>query len=429
MNWHITLAYLTIACVNWGSIEPVNVLFNRPVSNPRIGNASLLAVAFAICSSVIICLLTLTGCVLRSSNTPLGGTRPLVKIGLAAPFEGLDRPLGYEALFGVKLALAERNATGGAGGYLVELVALNDFGEPDEARLQAGEFAADPAILGVVAGWSGDTAQAALPVYQDLTLTVVVPWSVPPELADLESGTVLVAADTRRTAEMLAQAVATTQPQRLAVVGDDESAAVYAQSMEASGLRAQIIPLTDPMDSGISEEWATREVKGQARPPDVLVLATDGALAGELLLSLDASDWVGSAFGGAEVGSAQLVDVAGDVAAGLIFVSPSPAGRDAPRTILDGSTLEKGQLGPRAVLAYDATHTLLDAIELAIQRDGHPSRQGVVSALPAVQHRGLTGPIAFDSDGRRVDAPVWLYNISNNNYPGQVLLSSQAEGE
>ena len=358
-----------------------------------------------------------------------GGTQPLIKIGLVAPFEGLDRPLGYEALAGVKLALAERNATGGVGGYRIELVALNDFGEPDESRLQARELAADPAVLGVIAGWSGDTAQMALPVYQASAVAVVVPWSVPPEFADPESGTVLVAADTWRTAEALAQAVATTQPQLIALVGDSESAAVYAQSMDDSGLRAQIIPLTDRTGSSISEEWATREIQDRVQPPDVIILATDGALAGELLLSLHASDWKGSVFGAAEVGNVQLVDVAGDVAAGLIFVSPSPAGRDVPQAIVDDSALEKEQLGPRAVLAYDATHTLLDAIELAIQRDGHPSRQGVVSALPAVRHGGLTGPIAFDSDGRRVDAPVWLYNISNNDYPGQVLLSSQVAGE
>ena len=82
------------------------------------------------------------------------------------------------------------------------------------------------------------------------------------------------------------------------------------------------------------------------------------------------------------------------------------------------------------MLAYDATHVLLDAIELAIREDGYPSRRGVAAALPKVHRYGLTGDIAFDAIGRRVDAPVWLYTIKDKQYPGQVLrLPDAASGK
>jgi ABC-type branched-subunit amino acid transport system substrate-binding protein len=117
------------------------------------------------------------------------------------------------------------------------------------------------------------------------------------------------------------------------------------------------------------------------------------------------------------------VTVAGDAAGGLIFVSPSPAGNDARKRPVDDQIPANGELGPRAVLAYDAAQVLLDAIDLAIRRDGYPSRQGVAETLPQVRRQGLTGSIAFDETGRRLDAPVWLYNIVDREYPGQVLLS------
>lgn len=393
--------------------------------NRRVDDARFPIVRYAIRTLVAICLLALAGCVLPPGMPP-GGTKPVVKIGLVAPFEGLDRPLGYEALTGVKLALAERNAAGGVGGYMVELVALNDFGEPDEARLQAGELAADPAVLGVVTGWTGETARASLPGYQQMGLAVVVPWSVPPELADREGGVVLVAADTRRIAGMLAEAIAAPYPHRLVVVGDEPSATPYAEAMRELGPWVQMIPPPSTLDAEVSRQWATYLVLSRVRPPDALVLATDGALAGELLLALDRLDWMGTAFGGVEAGSVHVVNVAGDVATGLTFASPSPAGRDALEAGGGDSALEIDELGPRAVLAYDATHVLLDAIELAIQQDGYPSRQGVVTALPTVRRYGLTGAIAFDATGRRLDAPVWFYNIMHRDYPGQVLLSPQA---
>ncbi|MEJ2558073.1 MAG: branched-chain amino acid ABC transporter substrate-binding protein [Anaerolineae bacterium] len=381
---------------------------------------------YHIFKGVILCLLVLVGCTLP------GGTQPLVKIGLAAPFEGLDRPLGYEALQGVKLALAERNAAGGVGGYKVELVALNDFDEPDEAQLQAREFAADPAVVGVVMGWTGTTTRASLPVYRQVDLAVVVPWSVPPELADREAGLVLVAADTRRVARVLADALAATRhPRRIAVVGDEASAAPYLEALDALQLPAQVIPPPGVSDDEISAKSSPGE-EGAARftpdgeQPDAVVLATDGALAGETLLALRALDWSGITFGGADAGSVHLVNVAGDVADGVTFASPAPAGRDVGQITEGDIAPEVHELGPRAVLAYDATHVLLDAIELAIRQDGYPTRRGVVAALPEVQRQGLTGNITFDVAGRRVDAPVWLYNIAHKDYPGQMLLTPWA---
>jgi hypothetical protein len=59
---------------------------------------------YMLLSATIICSLILSGCVAKPvGRALLRGTQPLLKIGLAAPFEGLDRPMGYEALTGVKL--------------------------------------------------------------------------------------------------------------------------------------------------------------------------------------------------------------------------------------------------------------------------------------------------------------------------------------
>ncbi len=379
--------------------------------------------------AILACVLVLTGCV---SSRPLdisslGGTKPLVKIGLAAPFEGLDRPLGYEALAGVKLALAERNAMGGVGGYNVELVALNDFNEPNEARFQAAEFAADPAVLGVVTGWTEKTTRASLPAYQRAGLAVAVPWSVHPELADPESGVVLIAADEQRSALVLAEAVAAAHPSRVAVVAHGPSATFYVDSMDHLQLEVTVISPPDVLDGQVIQEWITRLVSDQNQTLDALVLATDGVLAGDVLMTLAVKDWEGMTFAGVETGSVHLVNIAGSAAAGLAYVSPAPAGHDLSRAEHNSAHAGDG-LGPRGVLAYDATNVLLDAIDLAIQRDGYPSRQGIITTLPKVRRHGLTGDIAFDVTGRRIDAPVWLYKIVNSypvekSYPGRVLFS------
>jgi ABC-type branched-subunit amino acid transport system substrate-binding protein len=127
----------------------------------------LRTVAYA--GSVLSCLLLLAGC-----SFP-GSVKPTVKIGLSAPFEGLYRDLGYEALYGARLAVRERNAAGGVGQrFLVELVALNDFGEADKAVVQARKMAVDSQILGVLGGFFVEGASVA-GEYERLGLTYLTP--------------------------------------------------------------------------------------------------------------------------------------------------------------------------------------------------------------------------------------------------------------
>ncbi len=105
-----------------------------------------------------------------------GSTKPTVKLGLSAPFEGVERDLGYDVLHAVRLAVRQQNATGGISDrYLVELVALNDFGEAEEAVIQARKMAVDPDVLGVLGGWSAESELAATPEYQSLGLAFLYP--------------------------------------------------------------------------------------------------------------------------------------------------------------------------------------------------------------------------------------------------------------
>ena len=376
----------------------------------RITALRLISIACLVCS--------LAGC----APVPLAGTQPLLKIGLVAAFEGLERPLGYQALYGVKLALAQRNAEGGVAGYLVELVALNDFGRPDEASSQARQLAVDPAVMGVITGWSDETTRAALPEYRRSGLAVVVPWSVSPELADARAGIVLAAADTQRVAERLSRLIAADHPHRVIVVG---TPAALEPFLMQPGLSVQGLSPPETYDRIAYTEWALRLAAGRAAPPDALVLAMPGASAGQALTALAEVGWHGRTYGSAEAGNEQLVQVAGQLADGLIFVSPAPAGQDLPDEAREAVGVSADQLPPRAILAFDATQLLLDAIEAAISTHGRPERRGVVKALSAVHRRGLTGVLAFDEGGRRRDAPLWAYRITDGAYPGRLLNASR----
>lgn len=64
---------------------------------------------------------------------------------------------------------------------------------------------------------------------------------------------------------------------------------------------------------------------------------------------------------------------------------------------------------PRSVVAYDATHVLLEAIRLDAQAHGKPTREGVADALRRVNYDGLLGQIRFNEQGVWQDAPVRIH--------------------
>jgi ABC-type branched-subunit amino acid transport system substrate-binding protein len=99
----------------------------------------------------------------------------VLKFGLVAPFEGRYRPIGYDAIYAARLAVRERNASGGVGGYRVELVAYDDGGDAPSAVERARQLALDPQVVAVIGHFRVDTSRAAWDVYAREALPLIAP--------------------------------------------------------------------------------------------------------------------------------------------------------------------------------------------------------------------------------------------------------------
>jgi ABC-type branched-subunit amino acid transport system substrate-binding protein len=121
------------------------------------------------CSLSLILSITLT--FLLTACT--ASTQPVVKIGLVAPFEGRYRPIGYEAIYAARLAIREINARGGIAGHRIELVALDDRGEPEKALIAARQLTLDPQVVAVIGHYRPDSSAAAMKIYCEAGLPVI----------------------------------------------------------------------------------------------------------------------------------------------------------------------------------------------------------------------------------------------------------------
>lgn len=97
--------------------------------------------------------------------------RPVVKIGLLAPFEGLHRRVGYEALAAMRQAIAIHSTHDIA---MIPL-ALDVGGRPSQAGRTAQKLLADPTVQAVLGPYQATLIEQVRPVFADSS----VPWFVP----------------------------------------------------------------------------------------------------------------------------------------------------------------------------------------------------------------------------------------------------------
>ena len=350
--------------------------------------------------------LVMIGALAMGSCRMPGAIRPSVKIGLVAPFEGRYRYIGYDVIYGARLAAREINASGGVGGYSVELVAYDDGADLAAASLCARKFAADDAVVGVVGhfvegvsdGAVHDYAKAHIPLIAPFpydagprTQTGIVFWLAPPASA---------------VAEAIVDRLRALGLSSAAFLADDAPlASALREEAERRGLRLE--PDLAPGSPGYAEAIASAA-------PDAVVVDALPTVAGQAASDLRAAAWPGWILGGHDLATADFANVAG-AAARASCVTPWPL----PQELVGGSDFivryqdVSGGVPPGrlALPAYEATWLLIEAIQLTIAEEGAPSRNGVARALLTANRTGLLGTIIFGSERQWEEAPLYLCEV------------------
>lgn len=333
-----------------------------------------------------------------------------MKIGLVAPFEGRYRYVGYDVIYAVKLALHEANERGGVRGHGVELMAYDDGADPAAAVEQARKLGVDPDVVGAIGHFREDTTAAAAATYAEAGIPLIAPAVLNADLTQSEEGVYRVGP----TAELLAEALL----ERACQLGSPGEIALVVQDgpLEASLQQAgrDRIGQRLPAISAGAPGWEAEVV---ARNPSVVICDLEPVRAGEVVSTLRERGWSGRMLGGPALAPADFVAVAGQAAAGTVFVTPWPLPRDvagghdflaAYRRVSDGT-----EPGPLALPAYEATWVLLEALERA-GAEGELGRQGVAAALADVERRGLLGKITLAPDRAGTDLGLYWYRVGSD---------------
>ncbi len=348
-----------------------------------------------------------------------GSTRPVVKIGLAAPFSGFDEAQGYSLLYAVKLALQEANQHGVAG-YGVELVALDERNEPATAAQRAREFIADPDVLGVLGHLDGPAAAAAASEYRQaglagLTLAPGDDSGGPPVFHLFAPD----AAQAERAAEF---ATGTLGARRLAILSDAESrplAELFGTQVGQGG--AQVVHQAQVARWQL--DFQAEIAALQQAAPELIFFAGRAAEGGVFLTQARERGLQATFLGSSGCDDPRLIKLAGAAAEGAYCLSLVPDVAQVPTAgdfLARYCAFSPRPLGPYTAPAYDATRVLLAAIERAIRASGRPSRAAVAAELARTRgFSGVAGEVTFDAHGANTAARVYVYRIVDGQRSGR----------
>lgn len=293
-----------------------------------------------------------------------GSVRPTVKIGLVAPFEGRYRYIGYDLFAAVRLALRQANEAGGVGGYAVEFVAYDDAGDPEMAVLQARKLALDPEVVVVIGHFREETTAAALHVYEEAGLPLLVPGILFDEGAETDGAVWLGPA-----ADVVADELLSGIESAALVPGEGVLGVALQRCAARRGIHLAV--MGDPSAADAAE---------------VVICAADALTCGEAAAALRADGWRGEFRGGPELAAADFAAAAGEAAVEALFVTPwaFPGDAASEEWIAVYSDVAGGAApGPLALPAYQATLLALDALAQSAAAPGGPTRAGVATALTA----------------------------------------------
>src|SRR5215469_7527258 len=108
----------------------------------------------------------------------------VIKIGAGAPLTGQIAKQGQEVANAVKLAAEDWNKKGGVLGKKIEVVELDDQGNPQVGVAAAEKAATDPAVMGTVWGITSVTCIPASEVLDRSSIVLITPGCTNPKVTD-----------------------------------------------------------------------------------------------------------------------------------------------------------------------------------------------------------------------------------------------------
>jgi branched-chain amino acid transport system substrate-binding protein len=352
----------------------------------------------------------------------LASSQEVVRIGHSAAVTGPVAYFGKDTENGARMAIEALNARGvTVGGKKVRfaLLAEDDGGDPKQATTVAQKLV-DARVNGVVGHETSGTTIPASKIYFQAGIPQISPSSTSPKYTQQGFNTAfrVVANDVQLGQALGRYAVKNVGARRVAVI-DDRTA--YGQGLAAEfakGLQQQggtVVAREFTHDK--ATDFNAILTKLRATKPDLVFFGGMSAVAGPMLRQMKQLGFNAKMMGGDGICSDEIHKLsAGAMADGQVFCAEAGGVDAAGKAAMDDfRAAYKKRFGIdvqiNAPYAYDAVMTMAAAMVKA----GSTAPAKYLPVLAKIEHKGVTGLVAFDARGDIRDGTITLYTFKGGH--------------
>jgi branched-chain amino acid transport system substrate-binding protein len=344
------------------------------------------------------------------------GDNVVVKIGHVGPVSGAIAHLGKDNELGARMAIEELNAKGlklGGKTAKFELLAEDDGADPKQGTAAAQKLV-DSKVNGVIGHLNSGTSIPASAIYSAAGIPQISPSATNPKFTRQGFKTTfrVVADDVHLGGTLGKYAVNTIKGKSIAVIDDRTAygqgvAEEFKKAVEAAGSKTVAHEFTTDK----STDFMAILTSIKAKKPDVIFFGGMDAVAGPMMKQIKQLGLKVKFLGGDGICSSELAKLAGDAMADDQVVCAEAGGVEGEAKAgmdkfkVDFKAKNNAEVQVYAPYVYDAVNVMVAAMVKADSAD--PAKY--LAELGKIEHKGVTGTIAFDEKGDIKNGALTLY--------------------
>jgi branched-chain amino acid transport system substrate-binding protein len=360
-----------------------------------------------------------------------------ITIGINLPLTGADAHDAELIKDGAMLALDEANAQGGAGGYKINVMVLDDGTatagqyDPAQAATNARKMVSDNSVVAAIGPQMSGSGKAMAPILSQGNLAIVTPSSTNPDITDPKfagqyrpAGKAIyfrtVTTDAFQGPNMANYFIDTLKVKSVYVLDDSGAYGVgiadaFQRQAEKRGLKVLGRDQLNPKEA----DYTTVLTKIKSLNPDSLYYG-GVAQAGVKVVkqSYDIMPKIIRAGGDGCYGAEILKGAGFPSAEGLYATIAAPNLLENPeaKPWVERFVKKYGQQPENySITAYDAALVILDSIKRVAESGKEVNRGNVRDAIQTSKAKTLQGVVSFDDNGDITNREVSVFQIKKDD--------------
>ncbi|HEX3881099.1 MAG TPA: branched-chain amino acid ABC transporter substrate-binding protein [Stellaceae bacterium] len=363
-----------------------------------------------------------------------------VSVGINLPLTGADAQAATKIKQGAQMAFDEANAAGGAGGYKLNVIVLDDGTatagqyDPAQAATNARKLVSDSSVVAAVGPQMSGSGKAMAPILSQGNLAIITPASTNPDITNPKfagqykpGGKAIyfrtVTTDAYQGPNMANYYTDTLKVKSVYVLDDSGAYGVgIADSFQKQAEKRGIKVLGRDQLNAKEADYTTILTKIKPMNPDGIYYG--GVAQAGVKLAKQSYDIVPKIVkgGGDGMHSTDLLSGAGFPAAeGWYCTIAAPHVFDKPEVAAWAKKFQEKFGGPPedySVTSYDAALVIVDAIKRVAASGKEVNRDNVRDAIQSAKLDTLQGSVSFDENGDINNRIVSVFRITKDDkYP------------